>query len=151
MTYEELLQEADDEGLTTKEKDLISADGRIKGKRIAIRRDIPTVKKACALAEELGHHHTTVGDITDQSSTANRKQESNGRLWAYNKQIGLTGLIDGYKNRCQSRYDLAKHLEVSEDFLQDALDCYRAKYGFMAELDNYVIFFEPYLSVMEKF
>ena len=38
MTYEDLLIEAEKAGLTVKEKDLPISDGRIKGKRIAIRR-----------------------------------------------------------------------------------------------------------------
>ena len=35
MTYEELLIEADSEGLIVREKPLAGSDGRIKGKRIA--------------------------------------------------------------------------------------------------------------------
>ena len=34
-------------------------------------------EKACVLAEELGHHYTTVGDIIDQKESENRKQELN--------------------------------------------------------------------------
>ena len=45
MTYEELLIEADENGLITKEKDLLANKGRIKGDRIAIKRDIPTLFK----------------------------------------------------------------------------------------------------------
>lgn len=56
MTYEALLTQADHEGIVVKEKPIRGNDGRIKGCRIAIRRDIPTVKeKSCVLAEELGH------------------------------------------------------------------------------------------------
>ena len=65
MNYEALLDEAQQDGLIVKEKPLIYNNGRIKGKRIAIRKDIETnTEKACVLAEELGHHHTSVGDIT---------------------------------------------------------------------------------------
>lgn len=75
MDYETLLINADNEGLIVKEKPLRYNDGRIRGNRIAIRDDIDTsIEKACVLAEELGHHYTTVGDIIDQSSTGNRKQ-----------------------------------------------------------------------------
>ncbi|MGL5434643.1 MAG: ImmA/IrrE family metallo-endopeptidase [Lachnospiraceae bacterium] len=150
MTYEKLLIEADAEGITTKEKDLVSANGRIKGERIAIRKDISTVQKACAMAEELGHYYTTVGDIVELKSVNDYKQERKARLWAYNKLIGLYGIVSGYKARCRNLYDLAQHLEVTESFLQEALDCYRSKYGATVELDNHIIFFEPSLSVMEK-
>lgn len=151
MTYDELLIEADDAGLIVKEAPLRSGDGRCKGRRIAIRQDIPTlVQKTDVLAEEMGHYHTTVGNIVDQTQTANHKQEHIARLWAYNKLIGLSGIIQGYRQHCQNRHELAECLGVTEVFLQEAIDCYREKYGQMAELDGYVIMFEPALAVMEK-
>lgn len=151
MSYEELLIEADNLGLTVKEKPLNVNDGRIMGMNIAIRNDIPTSdEKACVLAEEIGHYHTTVMDIIDQSTTWNQKLERSGRLWAYNRQIGLSGIIQGYRNHCQNLHELAECLGVTEEFLQDALDCYRQKYGIMTEIDGYIIMFEPSLAVIEK-
>ena len=87
-SYEILLSEASENGLIVKEKPLKYNNGRIKGSRVAIRQDLSTsVEKACVLAEELGHHYTTYGNILDQSDTSNRKQELRARAWAYNKQI----------------------------------------------------------------
>lgn len=149
MTYEELLQESLEQNLIVKEKDLPGYKGRIYKNRVAIRKNMTTAEKSCVLAEELGHHHTTVGNILDQTDVSNCKQERLARLWAYNKQIGLSGIIQGYRAHCRSRYDLAEYLEVSEDFLQEALECYREKYGVYTELDGYVIYFEPCLIVME--
>ena len=150
LTYENLLLAADQEGLIVKEKPLIENDGLIAGNRIAIRHNIPSVHKACVLAEEIGHYHTAVGDITDQIDVENRKQELKGRLWAYNQQIGLIGLINAYKEGCHSRHEAAEYLGVTEEFFQDAIDRYRSKYGVYAEVDNYVVFFEPSLAVMKK-
>lgn len=150
MTYEELLIEADNNGLVTKEKDLQSSEGRIKGNRIAIKRDLPSTAKACALSEELGHFHTTTGTITDLKEVSNRKQERAARLWAYDKQIGLSGIIQGHRNCCRTRFELAECLGVTEEFLSEALDCYRQKYGCTVDIDGYTIFFEPSLAVMEK-
>lgn len=150
MTYEELLQESLEQNLIVKEMDLPGYKGRIYKNRVAIRKNMTTAEKSCVLAEELGHHHTTVGNILDQTDVSNCKQEHLARLWAYNKQIGLSGIIQGYRAHCRSRYDLAEYLEVSEDFLQEALEYYREKYGVYAELDGYVIYFEPCLIVMER-
>lgn len=150
MTYDELLREADSNNLITKEKDLRSSKGRIKGNRIAIKRGMSSIEKACVLAEELGHHHTTTGNILDQSQTANRKQEYRARLVAYNKMIGLNGIINAYKRNCQNRYDMATYLGVSEEFLIEALEAYKAKYGTYTTLDNYMIYFEP-LGVLELY
>ncbi len=151
MSYDDLLIESTKEGLIVREVPLTSADGRIDGKNIFIRQDIETTaEKACVLAEEIGHHFTATRNILDQTQVLNRKQEQAGRLWAYNKQIGLAGIILGFKRRCQNRYELAEYLQVSEGFLQEALDCYRKKYGNYAEIDNYTIIFEPSLTVIEK-
>lgn len=97
MNYEVLLKEAHEEGLIVKEKPLKYNNGRIKGKRIAIRKDIDTsTEKACVLAEELGHHYTSVGNIIDMEDLSNRKQERQARLWGYNKLIGLTGIVNAF-------------------------------------------------------
>ena len=152
MTYESLLDAADQEGLLVKEKPLCENDGLIRGNRIAIRKDIQTqTQKACVLAEELGHHYTTVGDILDQSDPAARKQELRARLWAYDKMIGLSGIVHGFRSHCRNRHELADCLHVSEEFLQEAIDCYREKYGCSVELDGYLILFDPSLAVIEKF
>lgn len=78
------------------------------------------------------------------------KQEFRARLWAYDKQIGLSGLIYGYRQHCRNRYELAECLDVTEEFLQEAVDCYHKKYGCFVEIDGYMIFFEPSLAVMER-
>lgn len=148
MNYEALLEEAHQEGLVVKEKPLKYNNGRIKGKRIAIRQDIETnTEKTCVLAEELGHHHTSVGNILDMSDVRNRKQERQARLWAYNKLIGLTGIIEAFEHGCQSRYEMAEYLEVTEEFLEECVACYRNKYGVGTTLDNYYIMFIPNSNV----
>lgn len=151
MDYEALLIEADSRQLRVKEKPLKQHDGLIVGNKIAIRRDISTkAEKACVLAEEFGHYYTTVGDILDQSDTSNRKQELRARLWAYNKVIGLYGIINGYKAGCRNATELAEYLNVTEEFLLEAITQYRNKYGICKEIDNYIIFFIPNLAVMER-
>ena len=74
MNYEELqIQNAD---LNMKEMDLSEVSG-LKGLyyngNIAIEKKLTQNQKACVLAEELGHHYTTVGDIIDQTEVNNRK------------------------------------------------------------------------------
>lgn len=148
-TYEDLLIEADENNLITKEKPLRGNKGRILGNRIAIKSNLTEREKKCIMAEELGHYYTGTGDILDQSSVSNRKQELHGRMHAYNRLIGLMGIVDTYKAGYHSIHDMAEHLEVTETFLVDALKQYRDKYGTSVNLDNYVIFFEPYIGVLE--
>lgn len=151
MDYETLLEEAYQEGLIVKEKPLKYNNGRIKGNRIAIRKGINTTsEKVCVLAEELGHHHTSIGNILDMNDVQNRKQERQARLWGYDKLIGLSGIIKAFQARCQSRHEIAELLGVTDEYLQECIDCYREKYGVYTEVGSYIIYFIPNLAVMEK-
>lgn len=150
MKYNALLNEANAEGISIKERPFKTYDGRLKGKDIYLRKDMNTTEKSCVLAEELGHYYTTVGDILDMNVPENRKQERQARLWAYNKLIGLTGLIRAYEHGCKSRYEIADYLEVTEEYLEECIECYKDKYGIYKEIDNYVIYFIPCLTVFKK-
>ena len=150
-TYERLLDEASNEGLIVKEKPLKHTDGRIKGRKVAIRESInTTAEKTCVLAEELGHYYTSYGRIVDMSDTANRKQERKARAHGYDKLIGLYGIITAHKANCQNVHEAAELLDVTEEYFRECIDYYREKYGTHIEVDNYVIFFIPNLAVMEK-
>lgn len=155
--YEKQLQWAADQGIAVYEFDLGNDDNNDSKERldglyldgnVAISDDLNTeTEKSCILAEELGHHCTTHGDILNQNDIMNRKKEYHARLWAYNDRIGLTGIIYAYELGCQNLHEAAEKLEVTEEFLQNAIDCYRKKYGVYTVLDDYVIYFEPNLRV----
>lgn len=152
-TFEQLEEQACKDGIDIIERKFNSE--RIKGLycsgNIALSDKLETsAEKACVLAEELGHYHTTVGDITDLSDPQNRKQERQARLWGYNKLIGLTGIIQAFRAGCHSRHETAECLGVTEQFLQECIDCYTEKYGEYTKIDNYIIFFIPNLAVMEE-
>lgn len=118
---------------------------------IAINSEIDTmVEKNCVLAEELGHHLLTVGDITDQNIITNRKQEKTARNWAYEKLVPVTKLISAYECGCKNRYEIADFLNVTEDFLEDAVKHYSEKYGLFKKVNGYAVYFEP-LGVMKIF
>lgn len=148
MTYEELQME--NENLNIQELDLSGVSdlrGLYIDGNIAIHKDLTETEKACVLAEELGHHHTSTGNILDLKDIRNRKQERIARLWAYNKQIGLLGIISAFKASCYNSYDMADCLGVTEEFLQEAIECYRQIYGIGIMVGNYFLQFEPYLQV----
>lgn len=151
--YEKLLDNAAKDNVTVIENYSFQSS-RLKGLYcngvIALNKNIETnAEKTCVLAEELGHHYTAKGNIIDQSSTANRKQELRGRIHAYNRQVGLLGIIDAYNHHCQSLAESAEYLGVTEEFLNDALIYYKGKYGIYTTIDNYAIIFEPTIAVME--
>lgn len=115
---------------------------------IAINTSVSTsTEKACVLAEELGHHYTTVGNIVELDTPQKRKQERQARLNGYNRMIGLTGLIRAFEHGCKNLYETAEFLEVTEEYLQECIDCYRDKYGVGTTIGNYYIMFIPNLMV----
>ena len=144
MNYEQLLTAADQEGLLVKEQPLTGHDGLIRGRRIAIRKNIETqAEKSCVLAEEIGHYRTSSGNILDQNKVESRKQEYRARLYGYNLKIGLAGLIRAYEAGCGNLYEMAEYLDATEEYLEEAIDCYKSKYGLCTSIDNYIIYFEP--------
>lgn len=150
MTYDDVLMEAESKGLIVREKSLNSSDGRILDNRIAIRKTIPTtIEKSCVLAEEMGHYHTGCGNITRLKTVSDRKQEYRARLYGYNLKIGFIGIIKAYKHGCRSLYEIADFLDATEDYLKEAIECYKSKYGEYTRIDNYVIYFIPCLAVFE--
>lgn len=153
LKYEELLEESSSNDVYIIENaDFKSkAEGLINGNVIGINKKIRTCRKrTCILAEELGHYHTTIGNIISQSTISERKQELRARVWAYNKLIGLSGIVDAYNHGCRFLSDTAEYLDVTEEFLLEALQYYKGKYGIYTTLDNYVIYFEPSLGVYKS-
>ncbi|MDF2586647.1 MAG: putative phage protein [Anaerocolumna sp.] len=151
MTYEDLQKQHNN--LYIHEMDLYEVKG-LKGLYIdgciAIDKNLTQREKGCILAEEIGHHLTSVGDILDQSNDNNRKQEYKARLVSYDIQIGLQGIIDSYEAGCTSLYSMAEFLDVTEDYLNEALDTYKNKYGVYVIYNEYIIYFMPCLGVLKR-
>lgn len=150
--FETLLNEAHKENL---EVVFMPFKERLKGlyydKVIAINKNIDTTaEKTCILAEELGHYHTTVGNILDQKKITNRKLERRARAWGYQRLVPLDKLILAYEKGIRSRYELAEFLEITEQFLADALKYYKDKYGLYCQVGGYYICFEP-LAIVHNF
>lgn len=148
--YEELIKEADQKGCIVVERDLAANDGLIVGKRIGIRKSIQTeAQKADVLAEEIAHYESSCGNILNQSISLNRQQELRARLRAYNKRIGISGLIRAYEHGCHSFYEVSEYLGVQESFLREAVECYRRKYGTATKYEDYIVCFEPRMAIIK--
>ena len=146
--YEELLEVANRVNIDVYEVPFQHVDGLIKHHTIGIRKSIETTnRKADILCEELAHAAVTVGNILDQSVADNRRQEIRARRLAHNIRVGIDGLIRAYEAECTSRYEIAEYLGVSEEFLEEAIDGYRSKYGCYVERDGYIVTFVPQLEI----
>ena len=93
--YEEALQNAFDRGLHVIENVPLESDAAamIYDDVVLLSRMATYQQHVCILAEEIAHHDTNVGNILDQTDVANRKQERRARLLAFDRLIGLRGLI----------------------------------------------------------
>lgn len=153
MTYERLQAEAQLYNIKLIEMPMPKrTKGLYADNVIAINQLLPnTIEKACVLAEELGHYHTSCGNILDQSSLNNRKQELRARQWAYHCMLPLDSIVQAHHDRISGRYELAEYLGVTEEFLQAAIDRFTEKFGLSIKVnDQYIILFEP-LGVIELF
>lgn len=152
MKYEALLNLAEDKhGLTVKEKPLRYYDGLIMGKKVAIRQSIDTsAEKAGVLAEEIGHDATSVGNILDYGDPNNYKQEMKARTYGYKLTITPDALIDAYNAGCRNSFEIAEFLDVTEDYLIEAIERFRQIYGIYQKYKNYLIVYEPGLRVIKS-
>ena len=116
---------------------------------IGIDKNLTSIEKNCVLSEELGHHHTSYGDTLDQNAISTIKQEYRARIYGYNLAIGLDGIIQCFEYGCRNRYEMAEYLNVTEQFLEDALEKYHYKYGSYTIYGKYIIYFEPNLTVLK--
>lgn len=149
MNYEDLLIEYDNK-LKIKELPLkYNLKGLYKNGKILIKSDMSDKEKYCILAEEIGHHYTSSGNILDQDKLENRKQEVIARRWGYEKLVGIVDLINAWKKGINNRHDLAEYLNVTESFLLEAIEYYKTKYGTYYIIDSYCIMFEPSLNIIE--
>lgn len=150
--YEELQQEAFDNNIILKEVYLKSnSDGLYKNNKIALNKGrlCNDREKACVLAEELGHHYTSCGNIINLNDIKNAKQEYRARAMAYEKLLGLNKLIEAFIVESQSKFDFIDHLGITESFFDDAIEFYKNKYGLSVKVGDYTIIFSPNLAIFK--
>lgn len=120
--YEKLIAKYDN--LHIEEKIMVN-DGLYADGYVWINKNMPECKRYCTLAEEIGHHETSVGNILDQSDIDNCRQENIARKWAYEKILPIESILLALNDNHTETWDMAEHLGVDEEFLKDALRYYR--------------------------
>lgn len=122
--------------------------GRVKGlyfdNIIVLHKNIDTKSEVyCTIAEELGHHFTSIGNILDQTKIETIKQENLARGWATEKLITPFRLIDAFKAGVRSRWELSQFLDVTETFIEGSLSHLKKLHGDSIAIDEYAIHFDP--------
>ncbi|MFS0783599.1 ImmA/IrrE family metallo-endopeptidase [Bacillus sp. 1P06AnD] len=129
MNIFDVLNDIEQHGIELIEKSL---PGQLRGMysdhTILLDQDLTICEKKCILAEELGHHFMNHGDVLDKNSLNSIKQEILARRWGHHYIIPLTK-IQITKYSCENIFQLAEELDVTEDFLIEAIDHYQQKYG----------------------
>lgn len=149
MNYEQLLNYVSEE-FSVYEVPLIEQTGSygfFSNGTILIEETRSEIEKKCILAEEYGHGIKNVGNILDQQVTENRKQELVARRYAHELLVPLIELVRAKKFGCNSLFETAEYLEVTEDFLIEALEQYKVQYADGIIVSNHQIYFEPFLEI----
>lgn len=149
--YEDLLVLAEENGLYVVEKRFKSnAKGLCKNNKIALNNKLKTqAEKACVLVEELGHCFTTYGDIIEQDDITSIKQELKAREWGFKKLITFDALFSAYKQGVHNKFELAEYLNVTEEFLNEAIEHFKLKHGLLYQGEGYIICFDPFGIIID--
>lgn len=125
--YEKLLERASSANVSVHEYNLgeSSLEGLYYDNNIALSDKIETTnRKACIVAEELGHHYTTAGNILNTGDIGNLKQEYRAKKWAYEEMIPRSDILAAIEAGCREIWEIAEYLDVDEQFLREALRYY---------------------------
>ena len=120
--YEKLLSEYEDRVSVYEKPSLI--DGFIIDDCILINTHLTESEKLRILAEELGHYETSVGDLTFLDSIPKLKQEYRARKWGIEKICPYSTIQTAISNGCSNVYELSEELDLSVNFLNEALRYY---------------------------
>ena len=149
--YEKLSIKAQSKALKVVEVDLEANDGFYCDGYIFINKSLNDKEKYCVLAEELGHYETSYGNILDQNSINNVKQELKARRWGYKHIVTLEGIIEAFENNCLNEYEMAEYLGVTDEYFRECIEDYKRQYGLSCRLGKYYITLEPRLGIYKKF
>jgi len=130
--------------------------GRLKGLYYA-EKGIPPVialskfqtqnEEACILAEELGHYHTSAGNLLakDADKLNIKRQEDRARRWAVKRLVSLKHIIAAFERGIGTKYELAEYLGITETFLCWSIEYYKKLFGLTTTVnDEYIVYFEPF-------
>ena len=110
--FEKLIADNEGTGIRIFEKKLKSSSwGLTNVNVICIDEDLDTTTKHCVLAEKLEHYYTTTGEIYRQDTINTYQRRSlKGRIWAYERPVPFSELMDIVKTGYECVYEIADFL-----------------------------------------
>lgn len=100
------------------------------------------------LAEELGHHETSYGNILGAYSKEDNinaaRQELKARRFGFKLVIPLEKLIKCYKDGTWGDlYAMCLTMQIDRSYFYEAIEDYKKQFGNYVKYDGYYIQFEP--------
>ena len=120
--YEALIAECEEE-VVIEERNMRN-DGLYADGFVWINGRLTSAAKVCILAEEIGHHMTSVGDILDQEDIDSYKQEHAARVWAYKKLLPIENIYCAAMQGYAEPWQMAEEFDLDEEFVRAALKYY---------------------------
>lgn len=96
---------------------------------VYLNNNLSNAELTSTVAEEIAHHYTSVGDITNYKLIDSSKQERKARLVAAEITIHPTQLILAYENGCREYWEVAEELNITVEALTKGIELFKEKYG----------------------
>lgn len=151
--YEKLLIKAEKEGVEVLEVDLNTKKkcgkylSNNQERIIIINSNMTDIEKHEVLAEELGHHHTTHGNIANLNDVRNKKLELIARREGFKIIVEPNDLVDAMRHGVNNIYEMAEYLHVSVTTLYEIIEDFKKRYGIGIQVGNYYIQLEPVFGI----
>ncbi|HCT9008303.1 TPA: ImmA/IrrE family metallo-endopeptidase [Staphylococcus aureus] len=110
---------------------------------VLIDNNLSETRKAEVLYEELAHHKLTYGNILDQSKFNNRKFENYARRHGFISAVPLREIVEAHNYGVRNLYELSEYLQLSEEYILEAIEQYKKIYGIGTHYGEFSITFEP--------
>lgn len=88
------------------------------------------IDEKCTLAEELGHYYMDASYSLCADLNYINKQEYRAKKWSYFTLVPLKTLKDKI-SKGLNIYELSDYFEVTVQYMQNAIEFYKSKYGFI--------------------
>lgn len=108
-------------------------------KCIGINANLPDNIKCELMAEEIGHHRKTYGNITNKSDIRNLKLENIARREGFKILLKPSDFLVPLNHGARSLYEFAEHFNLSEKTLLNIIHDWKKIYGMGIQIGNYYL------------
>ena len=139
--FELLIIKAQSEGVDVLELPLRNGAEYAKyvDKCIGINANLPDNIKQELMAEELGHHRKTFGNITDKSDVRNLKLEIIARREGFKILLKPSDFLEPLNKGARNLYEFAEHFSLSEKTLLNIIYDWKKIYGIGITIGDYYL------------